>query len=146
MLRGWVLAAVFGMLGGLSAAAAAEDLLTFRIIVGFADRASRLWEGAIVVSDGELAGLEGWRFSQNDVARPNGKFEFRTKSVDHLAAKSKPKGVFPQGLTVRVNGNDATRIAFKTRAGSFEFTPADVTPDRAMAFMGGNARVNRVIE
>jgi len=145
MVRSWVLAAVFGMLGILSAAPA-EDLLTFRIVVGFADRASRLYEGAILVSGGELAGLEGWRFSQNDVARPNGKFEFRTKSVDHLGAKSKPRGVFPQGLTLRVKGNDATRIAFKTRAGNFEFTPADVTPDRAVALMDGNARVNRVVE
>jgi hypothetical protein len=54
--------------------------------------------------------------------------------------------VFPQGLTVRVKGNHATRIAFKTRAASFEFTPADITPDRAMVFMDGNARVNRLIK
>ncbi|MCC6857062.1 MAG: hypothetical protein IT158_00800 [Bryobacterales bacterium] len=145
MWQGWARAAVLGVLG-VWGAAAADEVLVFRIAVGFADRASRLYEGAILVAGGELAGLEGWRFSQNDVARPNGKFEFRTKSVDHLAENTRPQGVFPQGLTLRIKGNDSTRISFKTRAGSFQFTPAEVTADRAMAFMDGNARVNRLTE
>lgn len=119
--------------GALSAQSA--EVFDFRIAVGFTDRASRMWEGDIGVTGGELISVQGWQFSQNDVARPNGKFEFRTKVADGA--------VTPEGVMVRVRGSEASRIVFRTRAGRFEFAAADVPPGRKLTALNGNATVER---
>ncbi len=118
-------------------------VLEFRIVVGIADKASHMWEGAIAVQGGELAGVEGWHFSQNDVARPNGKFEFRTKTVPPTPETERRDGVYPQGLTVRIRGDETTQITFETRRAKFTFTPADVPPGKKKVVLGGNATVER---
>jgi len=118
--------------GGLGAAE--TSLCDFRIVVGLTDRASRLWEGELSVSGGELAGLQGWQFSQNDVARPNGKFEFRTK----LAGR-----VTPEGLIARVRDCDTARVEFRTRAGVFQFASSDVPPGQRFMVLKGNGFVER---
>src|SRR3990172_1848080 len=116
-------------------AAQSPGILEFRIAVGLTGRASRLWEGEVTVSGGELAGVQGWQFSQNDVARPNGKFEFRTKIVNGV--------VVPEGLAIRVRGDEASRIRFQTRSGAFEFAASDVPPGTKLSALNGSASVER---
>ena len=130
-------ALVFGWMGCAQPAPPPVDR-EFLITVGLTDRASRLWEGAITVSGGELTGVEGWRFSQNDVARSNGKFEFRTKIAEP------EKRLIPEGLVVRIRGGEDAQVQFRARTAAFTFSMANLVGRTKLSVLDGNGSVERL--
>src|SRR5262249_41876634 len=67
-------------------------LTQFRIEVGLTDTSAKDWTGAISVTGGELVSVTGWRFSQQDRASNDGKFQFSLKvgPLEDQLAKRNP--------------------------------------------------------
>ena len=129
----------------------------FRITVGLKDTAPQDWRGRIAVEGGELAGIAGWRFSQQDRADNNGGFAFQTRVgrlenqllTDHPFGQTdwgdpKAQRLIPEGVVVRLRGSTAARIGFESAAGNFSFRTADVAYGKPVASLDGNARVERL--
>jgi len=132
-------------------------VLQFRIAVGLTDREPKDWDGRIQVTGGEIAGLDGWRFSQEDRAAADGAFRFRTKigNLENQLSTDFPYGqtdwndpkirrLIPQGLILRVRGSESARVSFETPAGRFEFTAAQTGFGRSLEVLEGNGRVERM--
>ncbi len=128
----------------------------FRIVVGLADREPKDWTGALRLTGGEIAAVDGWRFSQDDRVGVDGSFQFRTKigNLEDQLNPDRPYGqtdwgdpkirrLIPQGLIVRFRGSESTRVAFDSGAGSFQFTAGE-TGWRPLAKLDGNARVEQL--
>ena len=135
--------------------AASDDVSQFRIRVGLNDTAAKLWQGSIAVAGGELAGIKGWRFSQQDRVQPAGEFQFRTKVAAlenqlltaHLYGQTdwgdkSTQRVIPEGLVVRVKGPG--RVRFAAGDENFEFAVQDLAIGRSMPALNGNAVVERM--
>ncbi len=128
--------------------------LQFRIVVGLTDTEPAEWAGRITVTGGELAGLQGWRFSQDDRAGLDGGFQFRTRvgNLENQLRNGHPFGqtdwndpairrLIPQGLLVRLRGVGPTRARFESGAASFEFAAGDVPLGKRLTVLGGNGLV-----
>ncbi|MCL4401382.1 MAG: hypothetical protein M1436_01780, partial [Acidobacteria bacterium] len=116
-----------------------DKISQFRVVFGLTDKESKSWQGDVSVTGGELAGLEGWRFSQQDRATPDGKFSFSTRigQLENQLLTAFPYGqtdwgspeakqLIPEGLIVRVRGDGAGRVKIQTVASTIEFASADV--------------------
>ncbi|MCL5744722.1 MAG: hypothetical protein M1541_12475, partial [Acidobacteria bacterium] len=134
-----------------------DKISQFRVVVGLKDTEAKSWQGNVSVTGGELAGLAGWRFSQNDRATPDGKFSFDTKigQMENQLLTAFPFGqtdwgspdakrLIPEGLIVRVRGDGAGRVKIQTGTDSIEFASADVPFGKPLAVLGGNGMVERL--
>jgi len=141
----------------MAAAAPPANLHQFRIVVGLSDSQPRTWKGRISVAGGELAGLEGWRFSGADRAASDGAFHFETKigAFENQLRQEQPYGqtdwndpgmerLIPQGLIVRVRGPDTLRLKFESGAGAFEFRAEEAPLGRSRAVLDGNGLIERL--
>jgi hypothetical protein len=139
------------------APAAADGILQFRISVGLADAEGKQWAGRIRVTGGELAGVEGWRFSQRDRVSAAGAFEFDTRvaNFENQLRTTREYGqtdwndpdirrVVPSGLILRVRGSENTRIEFASGEEAFDFTAASVPFGVTLSRLSGNAAVIRM--
>jgi len=137
-------------------AQADESVIQLRIGVGFSDEAARSWEGRISVAGGQLAGIEGWRFSLEDRVEKDGTFRFQTRAASFGSQPRppfpyppaewidpNPRRPIPQGLILRVRG-EGSRIGFTASSGEFEFRVSDVPLHRVVEVLGGNGRVERI--
>ena len=140
-----------------SAPPAADFSAQFRIAVGVKDTQPKDWQGQIKVSGGEIAGVSGWRFSQQDQASNDGSFEFRTKvgPLENQLLTEHPYGqtdwgdphgrrLIPEGLIVRLRGSSAARVTFNCPAGTFSFSTAGVVYGMPLSLLEGNATVERL--
>jgi len=134
-----------------------ENLLQFRIAVGLTDTEPKEWIGRITAPGAQIAALTGWRFSQKDHASVDGEFSFRTKigNLENQLRTDFPYGqtdwndpnirrLIPQGLIVRLDTSEFTRIRFESTSGTFGFGVDDIPLHRPAEFLGGNARVERM--
>jgi len=133
------------------------DLSQFRIVVGLTDQEARPWQGKITVNGAELAGVEGWRFSQKDRVEADGAFRFQTKNgpFEYQLSKEHPLGqtdwndprgrrLIPQGLVVRIRGAAEATVAFESGSGTFQFRAEQVPLGRALNVLDGNGVVERL--
>jgi hypothetical protein len=72
-------AALYRPQTGRSQPASEEAAAQFRVVIGLTDQEPRDVQGKVTVRGGSLAGIDGWRFSGDDLASPDGSFRFRTK-------------------------------------------------------------------
>ena len=132
------------------------DAAQFRISVGLLDREAKQWTGRLSVESGELLRAVGWRFSQGDRVNQDGTFAFQTKvaNFENQLSPSREYGQtdwgdpnlrrqIPEGMVIQVRGA-AARIAFTSEAGSFDFAAGDITFDKPLSALGGNALVERL--
>ncbi|MEZ5352457.1 MAG: hypothetical protein R2762_07455 [Bryobacteraceae bacterium] len=133
------------------------DERLFRITVGLTDAAGKEWAGRLQVSGGQIAALEGWRFSGADQASATGEFRFRTKigNLENQLRTNIPYGqtdwgdpsirrLVPQGLLLLVRGPETAQVRFEVEGSPFEFTVSNAAYHRPLTFLDGNARVERL--
>lgn len=133
-----------------------SDTVQFRVSVGLLDREAKQWTGRVTVERGELVRAAGWRFSQTDRINQDGSFSFQTKvaNFENQLGSEREYGQtdwgdpnlrrqIPQGLIVQVRGA-AARVAFSSETGSFDFALADVTFDKPISALSGNAFIERL--
>ncbi|MEZ5404498.1 MAG: hypothetical protein R2729_32770 [Bryobacteraceae bacterium] len=133
--------------------------VVLRIVVGLNATAEQAYEGRIEVNGGQLASLEGWRSSGADRAASSGDFSFRLKTgnLENQLRTNIPYGqtdwndpnirrVIPQGLLLRVRGPDTARVRFSAEGAAFDFTLGDAAYHRPLAFLSGDARVERLAQ
>lgn len=138
---------------GVSSAAEGQQ---FRIVVGLKDAAAKPWKGKIAVTGGEILALDGWRASPADKAAVSGDFNFTTK-IGLLENQLGPgeygqtglngranQHEIPQGLLLKLKGSTAARVQFQSGSGTFEFQTDRIAYGAPVAFLDGNATVERL--
>ncbi len=137
--------------------AAAPATSQFRIIVGLKDTEAKEWSGRVSVAGGEIAAVEGYRFSQGDRVRRDGEFQFKTKigNLENQLLSDHPYGqtdwadpkmrrLIPQGIVLRLRGAEPARVRVETGPGAFEFSTDRVAYGTRLEALDGNAVVERL--
>ena len=129
------------------------DGISFRVRLGLKDAAPADWSGTIDVSEGKVAGISGWRWTQGDKATGESAWTLRTRRQqpqnpgERRAANQNGRQlpVSEAGVIVRlVNASTTATVSVKTAAGSFDFKPSDVPYGERYAALDGGAIVERV--
>src|SRR5262249_4862414 len=79
-------------------------VVTVRLLLGQGDRQQQDWSGRIAIDKGEVAGIEGWRFRQNDQVRGNQEWSAQTRPSVKAAAK---KAAAKQAAILKAPGSNA---------------------------------------
>ncbi|MDR3636547.1 MAG: hypothetical protein P4L84_22280, partial [Isosphaeraceae bacterium] len=66
-----------------------RETTAVRLILGIGDTAVRPWNGKVKVDKGEVIGVEGWRFRQDDAVKGRDAWEGRSLAVRNPAAVKK---------------------------------------------------------
>ena len=137
-----------------------------RLLLGVGDREVRDWNGRVRVDKGEVLGVEGWRFRQDDrVVGPDG-WEARTRPLlknaagkkaavnkkKVAAAVKKAAGanaqvapvIAPNGVFVTVKAPADAILSVSTARGNFDVPLADLAPGSIKTYLDGQVEAQRV--
>jgi hypothetical protein len=152
-----------GASSGLATNTLDTRAVTVRLLLGIGEPESKDWGGKVVIDKGEVAGVEGWRFRQDDRVRGNNAWDSRTRATGKAAAKkaaaAKKKAagggpgsvpaagagaVVPSTVFVRLVAPDDARLSVQTEQGDFAVALADLSDGSSRSYLGGKAEAQRV--
>jgi hypothetical protein len=136
-------------------------VVTVRLLLGKGDAQSEDWSGKFAIDKGEVAGIEGWRFRQNDAVRGNQDWSARTRASVKAAAKKaaakqaailKAPGstaaaaaaIVPSGVFVSLKAPDDARLSVTTAQGNFAVALTDLAAGSSRVYLGGRAEAQIV--
>jgi hypothetical protein len=133
------------------------SVVTVRLLLGVGDAQPQDWSGKVALDKGEVAGLQGWRFRQNDAVRGNQAWDARTRPSVKAAAKKAAvtpapgtvppaagAGVVPNGLFVAVKAPDDARLSVDSAQGAFTVVLADLAGGASRKYLDGRVEAQRV--
>ncbi|HTL29171.1 MAG TPA: hypothetical protein VL282_08120, partial [Tepidisphaeraceae bacterium] len=131
--------------------AAASDDVALRIRFGMKDKAATKWDGKLVLSEGKVTSMRGWRWAPGDSADESGwTVSTRRQPAQGSAEKARiaAGGKMPMGdngFTVQLSGTKPdTSITFDSEAGKHEFKLSDVPYGKTLSALDGNLQIERV--
>jgi hypothetical protein len=119
-----------------------------RILMGMTDQENTRWDGSVTARDATIAGIDPWRFEQED-----------SVSGNSWKASSRPARLFggaiqwelakvpvvPNGVIVLLSNRGANaELAVTTPAGNFSVRLADLTYGKTMSELNGRVAVDLV--
>src|SRR5262245_28043780 len=128
--------------------AAAEEESAFRILFGVTDSESTKWDGALVVSPGAIAGIEPWRFDEDDKIEESSaaaaQWKISTRQGRAFQAQQQ-RPVVANGVIITFrNLTSASEVSVETSQGKFSFRPADLLYGKAVKLLDGRVMIDRV--
>ena len=136
-----------------------------RLLLGVGGQGPESWNGRVRVDKGEVLGVEGWRFRQDDRVVGSDGWEARTRAIVQNAAGKKAAvnkkkqaaikkaaganaqvagAVAPNGVFVTVKGPADAVLTVSTDRGNFDVPLADLTSGSIKTYLGGQVEAQRV--
>ncbi len=136
------------------------DVTVVRLLLGIGDAQTRTWSGKVRLDQGEVLGVEGYRFRKGDKVVGRDAWEAQSrlirkappkKAVMKAQAPQKASGPSTFGAQVTANGvlvslkapKDAT-LTVSTERGEFRVPLAELTDGRPRSYLEGAAQAQRV--
>jgi hypothetical protein len=123
-----------------------SKMVTVRLLLGVGEPAAQDWSGSVTVDKGEVVGVEGWRFRQNDAVRGTSSWDARTRQTKGAGKKAaaKKKAALAgagaaNGVFVALKAADDARLSVETRQGNFDVSLADLAGGAIRSYLGGKA-------
>jgi hypothetical protein len=133
----------------VASAVTAAQGASFRLMFGMNDSQPATWDGSLRLSEGEVAGIEGWQFTATDAVED--------KSAWKLATRFSPPGyreslqqlahgpMYPNGFLVSLTGvTGATEARVHTAQGDFTFRLHDAPWGETKRYLDGRVELRRV--
>ena len=143
--------------------------VSVRLLLGVGDQASQGWNGRVRVDQGEVIGVEGWRFRQDDRVVGADGWEARTRAIfknanaankkaaanankKKAAAVKKAAGanaqaapvIAPNGVIVTLKAAPEAVLSVATDRGNFDVPLADLASGSIKTFLDGQVEAQRV--
>ncbi|HUG89803.1 MAG TPA: hypothetical protein VML55_03155, partial [Planctomycetaceae bacterium] len=120
-----------------------ENAVQLRIELARQDQQQRVWDGEVSTSEGRVLGVEILRASMNSTVE-GATFQVRARRAGQAARRPQQRrNLLSAVLHVSLDAPPTASVTVKTSRGEFSFRPADLTAGEAVAFLDGNASVER---
>ncbi len=127
------------------------DAIGLRVRFGMKDKAATKWDGKLVVSEGKVTSIRGWRWGPGDSAEGN-EFTISTRRPGAQGAGEKKivaaGGKLPiadNGFIAELSGTQPdTSITLDTAPGKYEFKLSDLPYGKLITALDGNLQIQRV--
>ena len=139
-------------------------VVTVRLLLGVGDRSRQDWSGKVAIDKGEVVGVEGWRFRQDDEVTGSNAWEARTRATVKAAAarrrrppRRRPPAqkaagaaaaaagpTVPNGVFVALKAPDDARLSVETRQGNFTVALADLADGSPRDYLDGKVEAQVV--
>ncbi len=133
------------------------SLFVIRLLLGVGDDVTRSWNGDVRLDQGEVAGLEGWRFRQGDELtgprswRAQSRLIRRGPLVRQPPARERDSGpstfgatVTPNGVVVSLKAPVEAVLSVTTDQGTFDIRLAELADGSIHRFLSGRVEAQRV--
>ncbi len=133
---------------------------TVRVLLGVGDAEPTPWDGKVSVGQGQVAGVEGWRFRAGDVV--NGPEEWKAASLtirtaarraalkkaaqrgEGRAEQHAARAMTPNGVVVRLNAPDGDALTLDTAQGKATIPLADLASGSPRSALDGRVEARLV--
>jgi hypothetical protein len=130
------------------------DTVSVQLLLGVGDREAQPWGGNVKVDQGEVLGVEGYRFHQNDLVTSRDSWQAKTHVVRKFAAKI-AKGratstgtpgpiVAANGVIVTLKALPGAVMSIDTKGGNFQVALADLASGAPRPYLEGKVLAQRV--
>jgi hypothetical protein len=141
-------------------------VVTVRLLLGVGDAQAQDWTGKVAVDKGEVVGVDGWRFRQNDQVKGTNAWDARTRATKGAAKKAlaaakkkggagiaaaKKKGaglglggIAANGVLVALRAPDDARLTLETAQGNFSVVLAEVADGSTRRYLDGRVEAQIV--
>ncbi|SIO25894.1 hypothetical protein SAMN05444166_3296 [Singulisphaera sp. GP187] len=143
------------------------DTVSVRLLLGVGDRQRQTWSGQAKVDQGEILGVEGYRFRKGDKVTGNDSWQAKSLLVRKVAAKKAGQGaakkkqqqvaakkqtgpgtpgpnITPNGVIVSLKAPPTATLSVETEHGVFKVRLADLADGLAHPYLDGRANAQRV--
>jgi hypothetical protein len=130
------------------------DTVSAQLLLGIGDREARPWGGNVKVDHGEVLGVEGYRFHQNDLVTSRDSWQAKTHVVRKFAAKI-AKGratstgtpgpiVAANGVIVTLKALPGAVVSVESKGGNFQVALADLASGAPRPYLDGKVLAQRI--
>jgi hypothetical protein len=139
------------------------NTLSLRLLLGVGDPQTQTWGGRVKLDQGEVLGIEGWRFRAGDRVTGVDSWEARSRLIRKAAAKkaaaaknaaapqAKTTGpsttgpaVAPNGVIVSLKAPPEATLAVETEHGRFDVRVADLADGSPRRYLDGQVEAQRM--
>jgi hypothetical protein len=126
-----------------------EQAVCFRLMFGMNDAEPATWDGNIRLSEGEVAGIEGWQFGAADAVEGKNGWKLATRFSPagyRESLQQLPHGpMYPNGFVVSLTGvTEAAEAQVHTAQGDFSFRLRDAPWGETKNYLNGRVELRRV--
>jgi len=130
-----------------------EDAVGLRIMFGEQCIQPKTWDGEIALDRGSVTRLSGVFFEQKDEVIGANRWKCTSRATNYMDSRSprgydpvhtKPWELIPNGIVATVAAAADARVEIKTVSGDFSFTLNQLKLGRPLAFLDGEASVERL--
>jgi hypothetical protein len=137
------------------------EVFTLRLLLGVGDRQTQTWSGRVGLDQGEIVGVEGYRFRIGDRVTGRDSWEARSRQIRKVAPKvaakkaALPKSaggpttyggtVTPNGVIVSVKAPLDATLSVETERGRFTARLADLADGSPRRFLEDQVEAQRVL-
>src|SRR5262245_20192464 len=129
------------------------ERFTALVLLGCKDAAERDWSGEIAIADGQITGLDGWKFFGTDEVTSRAAWSYRSGRERPPAAvvgevlhwvPYPPGQLEPGGLLVSGRASQGAMLVLGTRQGSFGFRLSELDWGTVLERLDGAVRIVRL--
>jgi hypothetical protein len=130
-----------------------EDAVALRVMFGVQRIQPKTWDGEMTVDRGKILRLKGIYFEHEDAIVGAGGWKCTSRATVYMDSRStrgydpvhtKPWELIPNGIVATVQAAADARVEVKTASGNFNFTMNQLSLGHPMAFLDGDASVERL--
>ncbi len=123
------------------------------VLMGVGDIAPAAWDGNLIVEQGDVHDVSGYRFEMPDRVLPQGGWRMSTK-VERILLGSPLGGhgsgatesaLLPKGVLIQGAGSPSTRLRVETSQGACEVRPFRIAVGETEKCVGGRMEVRRIL-
>src|SRR5580692_9991793 len=130
-----------------------EDAVALRLMFGVQRTHPKTWDGEMTVDRGKILRLKGIYFEHEDAILGVSGWKCTSRATVYMDSRStrgydpvhtKPWELIPNGVVATVQAAADSRVEVKTAGGNFSFTINQLSLGHPMAFLEGDASVERL--
>ena len=129
-----------------------ETAVAVRLMFGVRERQPAVWDGEVRAQGARLLRTTGVHFEGEDAVLGPGRWRCSTRETRYADSRTPrgpdpvntaPSRLIPNGVVVVLEGSPAARLEVATKSGSFGFRLEELAIGRPVAFLDGEATVER---